>query len=82
MSKRKYSEQKAEYEKETSVLKAQIADFQEKRLDFQPKIHPDLISRYQEWFKRQGTGLVSLVVDHAWRELSPQNSASDVAAGS
>ena len=61
----KNNEQKAEYEKETNVLKAQIADYQERRLDFQPKIHPDLINRYQEWFKRQGTGLISLVVDHA-----------------
>ena len=61
----KNNEQRAEYEKETNALKSQIADFQEKRLNFQPKIHPDLINRYQEWFKRQGTGLISLVVDNA-----------------
>lgn len=61
----KNNEQKAEYEKETDDLKSQIADYQEKRLNFQPKIHPDLINRYQEWFKRQGTGLISLVVDNA-----------------
>lgn len=61
----KKNEQKAEYEKETDDLKSQIADYQEKRLNFQPKIHPDLINRYQEWFKRQGTGLISLVVDNA-----------------
>lgn len=61
----KNNEQKAEYEKETDDLKSQIADYQEKRLNFQPKIHPDLINRYQEWFKRQGTGLISLVVENA-----------------
>ncbi len=60
----KNDEQKSQYEKETNALKAQIAGYQEKRINFQPKIHPDLINRYQEWFKRQGTGLISLVVDN------------------
>ena len=60
----KNDEQKSHYEKETNALKTQIAGYQEKRLNFHPKIHRDLINRYQEWFKRQGTGLISLVVDN------------------
>ena len=61
----KNNAQKVQYEQEAEALKSHITACQEKRHTFYPKIDRDLMNRYQEWFKRQRTGLISLVADNA-----------------
>ena len=61
----KNNKQKAQYDQEAEVLKAEIAAWQGKRREFLPKIDQSLMGQYQERFQRQRSGLVSLVVDNA-----------------
>lgn len=57
--------QRDQYEKEAADLKSQILEQQEERKRFLPTTAHDLMNRYREWFKRNRTGLISVVTDNA-----------------
>lgn len=59
----KNNKRKTQYAQKAEDLKAQITACQEKRQMSAYKIDRDLMKLYQEWFKRQQSGIVSLVVD-------------------
>lgn len=68
--------EKTQCEKEAESLKAKIAAYQQKSRKFHPKVHPNLMNSYREWFKRQRTGFISLVTNnvcsHCHITLPPQ----------